>query len=156
MSRLRYPWGRFFNTEKLIKIPTNFCRGRNSPTTNSPERYRKTPVRGSSTQKPEETLSGDLTRESIEGEGTLTRGPKDPIPKKVQEDQPLGISNPPLVLNPNNTTFSLVGDPNFVDFVDPAQVKDLFGTYVDPVISQIETSTVEPTIPLGFNKNTVD
>ena len=57
--------------------------------------------------------------------------------------------------DPNNTTFSLVGDPNFIDFVDPSQVKALFGTSVDPVISQIETSIVEPTIPLGFNKNTV-
>ena len=53
-------------------------------------------------------------------------------------------------MNPNNTTFSLVGDPNFVDFVDPTQVKALFGTSV------VETSTIEPTIPLGFNKNTVD
>ena len=59
-------------------------------------------------------------------------------------------------MNPNNTTFSLVGDPNFIDFVDLAQVKSLFGTSVDPVISQIETSKVEPTISLGFNKNTVD
>ena len=59
-------------------------------------------------------------------------------------------------MNPNNTTFSLVGDPNFVDFIDPSQVKSLFGNSVDPIISKIETSTVEPTIPLGFNKNMVD
>ena len=59
-------------------------------------------------------------------------------------------------MNPNNTTFSLVGDPNFFDFVDPTQVKALFGTSVDPIISQIETSIVEPTIPLGFNKKTID
>ena len=52
--------------------------------------------------------------------------------------------------------FSLVGDPNFVNFVDPTQVKSLFGTLVYPIISQIETSTVEPTIPLRFNRNTVD
>ena len=82
--------------------------------------------------------------------------PKDLIPEEVKEDQPLEISNPPLVLNSNNTTFSLVGDSNFIEFVDPAQVKALFGIFVDPVISQIETSTVEPTIPLEFNKNTVD
>ena len=50
----------------------------------------------------------------------------------------------------------MIPNLNFVDFVDLAQVKALFGTSVDPVISQIETSTVEPTIPLGFNKNTVD
>ena len=86
----------------------------------------------------------------------MAGGAKDLISEEIQEDQPLEISNPPLVLNPNNTTFSLVGDPNFVDFVDPAQVKALFGSSIDPVISQIETSTVEPTIPLGFNKNMVD
>ena len=56
---------------------------------------------------------GDITREAIEGEGTLAGGPKDLISEEVQEDQPLGTSNPPLVLNPNNTTFSLVGDLNF-------------------------------------------
>ena len=156
MSRLRDPQGRFVKIGKLIEIPTNFYMGRNTPTTNSVERYRKTPVGSSSTRKPKETLSGDLTGEAIEGEGTLAEGPKDLIPEEVQEDQPLGTSNPSLVMNPNNTTFSLVGDPNFVDFVDPDQVKALFGTPVDPVIFQIETSTVEPTIPLGFNKNTVD
>ena len=86
----------------------------------------------------------------------MAEGPKDLIPKEFQEDQPLETSNPPLVSNPINTTFSLVGDLNFVDFVDPAQVKALFGTSIDPIISQIETSTVEPTIPLGFNKDTVD
>ena len=81
MSRLRDPQGRFVKTGKLIEIPTNFRRGRNSPTTNSPERYRKTLVRGSSTQKLEETLLGYLTGEAIEGEGTLLAGPKDPIPE---------------------------------------------------------------------------
>ena len=83
-------------------------------------------------------------------------GPKDPIPEEVQEDQPLEISNTPLVLNPINITFSLVGDPNFVDFVDPDQVKTLFGNPIDIIISQIETSRVEPTFPLGFNKITTD
>ena len=106
--------------------------------------------------KPKETLLEDITGEAKEGEGTLAEGPKDPVPEEVQVDQPLETSNPPLVLNPINTTCSLVGDPNFVEFVDLAQVKALFGTSVDPVISQIETSTVEPTIPLGFNKNMVD
>ena len=78
------------------------------------------PIGSSSTLKPKETLSGDLTREAIEGEGTLAGGPKDLIPEEVQEDQPLGTSNSPIVLNPNNTLFSLVGDPNFIDFVDPS------------------------------------
>ena len=86
----------------------------------------------------------------------MAEGPKDPVPEEFQEDKPLETPSPPLVPNPINTTFSLVGDPNFVDFVDPAQVKALFGMSVDPVISQIEISIVEPTIPLGFNKNTVD
>ena len=156
MSILIDPQGRFVKTGKLIEIPTNFYRGRNTPTTNSAKRYRKTPTGSSSTQKTKETLSGGLTGEAIKGEGTLEGGPKDLNPEEVQEDQPLGTSNPPLVLNLINTIFSLVGDPNFIDFVDVAEVKALFGNSVDPVISQIETSTVEPTIPLGFNKNIVD
>ena len=86
----------------------------------------------------------------------MAEGPKDPVPEEVQEDQPLETPIPPLVSNPMNTTFSQVGDPNFVDFVDPAQVKALFGTSVYPIISQIETSTVETTILIGFNKNMVD
>ena len=155
LSTLRDPQGIFVNTGKLIEVPTNYHMGCNSPTTNSLERYRKTPIGSSSSLKPKETLSGYLTREAIEGEGTLEGGPKDLIPEEVQEDQPLQTSIPPLVSNPINTTFSLVGDPNFVDFVDPAQVKALFGTSIDPVISQIQTSTIEPTIPLGFHKNTV-
>ena len=81
----------------------------------------------------------------------MAGGPKDLIPEENQEDQPLEIYSPPLVSNPIKTTFSLVGDLNFINFVDSAQVKALFGTLVDPVISQIETSTVEPIIPLGFN-----
>ena len=68
----------------------------------------------------------------------MVEGPKDPIPKEVQEDQPLETPISPLVSNPINKTFSLIGDPNFVDFVDPAQVKSLFGTSVDLVISQME------------------
>ena len=79
MSRLRDPQGRFVKTGKLIKIPTKFHRGRNTPTTNSAERYRKTPIGSSSTQKPKDTLSRDLTKEAIEGEGTLEGGPKDLI-----------------------------------------------------------------------------
>ena len=66
----------------------------------------------------------------------MARGPKDLIPKEIQEDQALEISSPPLVSNPINTTFSLVGVLNFVDFVDPTQVKALFGTSIDPIILQ--------------------
>ena len=53
-------------------------------------------------------------------------------------------------------TFSQVGSPDFIDVVDPEQVKDLFGNPLDTVISQIETSTIETTLPLGFNKKMVD
>ena len=67
MSRIRHPHGTFVNTGKLIEISTNFCRGRNFPTTNSPKRYRKTPVGSSSTLKPKEIPLGDLTIEAIEG-----------------------------------------------------------------------------------------
>ena len=64
--------------------------------------------------------------------------------------------NPPLVQKPNDTTFSLVGDPNFINFIDHAQVQALFGSSTNIVIQQIETSTVVPTIPIESNKNTVD
>ena len=84
MSRLRDPQGRFVKTGKLIEIPTNLYRGHNTPTTNLAERYWKTPIGSSSTQKPKETLLGDLTREAIEGEGTLVGGPKDLISEKIQ------------------------------------------------------------------------
>ena len=142
MSRIRYSQGRFVKTRKIIEVSTNYHRGCNSPTTNTPERYRKTPIGSSSTLKPKETPLEDLAGEAIEGEGTLAEGRKDPVPKEVQEDWPLETPIPPLVSNPINTIFSLVGDSNFVDFVDPAQVKYLFGTSIDPFLSQIETSTV--------------
>ena len=86
----------------------------------------------------------------------MTRGPKDLISEEIQKDQPLVTSSSPLVTKPNDMTFSLVGSLNFVDLVNPEQVKSLFGNPADTVISQIETSIVEPTLPLGFNKNTVD
>ena len=85
MSRIRDTRGRFVKTEKFIEVPTNYCRGCNSPTTNSAERYRNMPIGSSYTLKPKETLSGDLTEEAIEGEGTLARCLKDFIPKKVQD-----------------------------------------------------------------------
>ena len=81
MSRIRDPQGRFFKIEKVIEVPTNYRRGRNYLTTNSPERYRKMPIGSSATLKPKESLLEDLTGEAIEGEGTLVEGPKDPIPK---------------------------------------------------------------------------
>ena len=68
MSRLKDPQGRFIKIGKLIEIPTNFHRGRNTPTTNSAESYRNMPIGSSSILKPKETLSGYITRKSIEGE----------------------------------------------------------------------------------------
>ena len=53
----------------------------------------------------------------------MEEGPKDLVPKEVQEYQPLETPSPPLVPNPINTTFSLVGDSNFVEFVDPAHIR---------------------------------
>ena len=85
----------------------------------------------------------------------MTRGPEDLILEEIQKDQPLVTSISPLVTKPKDTTFSLVGSPNLVYLVDPEQVKAVFGNPIDTVISQIETSTVEPTFPLGFNKKTV-
>ena len=61
MSILRDPQGRFVKIGKLIEIPTNFHRGRNTPTANSAERYQNTPIGSSSTLKPKDTLSGDLS-----------------------------------------------------------------------------------------------
>ena len=58
----------------------------------------------------------------------MAEGPKELVPEEVQEEHPLETPSPPLVSSPINTTFSLVGDLNFFDFVDPAQVKALFGT----------------------------
>ena len=86
----------------------------------------------------------------------MTGGPKDLILEEIQKDQPLVTSSSPLVTKPKDTTFSLVGSLNFVDLVDPEHVKALFGNPLDTIISQIETSIVEPTLLLGFNKKTID
>ena len=63
MSRIRDPQGRFIKTEKFIEVSTNCRRGRNSPTTNSPERYQKMPIGSSSTLKPKDSLLEYLTGE---------------------------------------------------------------------------------------------
>ena len=80
MSRLRDPQVRFVKKGKIIEICTNYHRGRNYPTTNSPKRYQKMPIGSSSTLKPKENPLEDLAGEAIEGEGTLEEGPKDPVP----------------------------------------------------------------------------
>ena len=67
MNRLRDPHGRFIKVGKAIDISTNFSRGRNTPNTKSPERYRKTPKGSNSAWKPKETLPRDLTKGTIEG-----------------------------------------------------------------------------------------
>ena len=69
--------------ENLLKFLLTFTGQRNTPTTKSAERYRKTPMGTSSTQKPKETLSGYVTKESIQGEGTLEGGPKDLISEEI-------------------------------------------------------------------------
>ena len=54
---------------------------------------------------------------------------------------------------PNDTTFSTVGDPKFVNFIDPTQVQALFGSSTNIAIPQIETSTIKPTIFVEPNKD---
>ena len=65
MSIIRDAQGRFVKTEKFIEVSTNYRRGHNSPTTNSLEWYRNTPIESSSTLKLKETPLEDITRESI-------------------------------------------------------------------------------------------
>ena len=81
MSRLRYFRGRYVrnSSQNLVKIPTNLYEGRNTPTTNSIERYQRRHMGSSSTWKPK-----DFIGEAIEGEEILARGPKDLISKEVQ------------------------------------------------------------------------
>ena len=86
MNILRDPHGRFIKVGKSIDIYANFSRGCNTPTTNSPERYQKPPEESNYAWKPKETLPRDLTKGTIEGEGTLPRGPEDLIPKEIQKD----------------------------------------------------------------------
>ena len=77
MNRLRDPRGRFINIGKYIDISTNFSKGHNTPTTNSLESFQKTPEGSNSAWKPKETLPRDISKGTVEGEGTLTRGPED-------------------------------------------------------------------------------
>ena len=67
---------------------------------------------------------------------------EDIILEKKIRDQLLKTSKNP------NATSSLVGDPNFVDFVNPVQVKALLK---NSIISQIETSEVESTSRIRSN-----
>ena len=75
---------------------------------------------------------------------TLTGKFEDLILENFSRDQLLKTSKYP------NTTSSLVGDPNFVELVDPVQVKSLLDK---SVISQIETFDVEYTSPIGSNRS---
>ena len=89
-----------------------------------------------------ETLLRSLIREVMDD--TLTGIFEDLILENILRDQLLKTSNHP------NTTYSLVGDSNFVDLVYPVQVKALLD---NSVISQIETSKVESTSPIGSNRS---
>ena len=80
---------------------------------------------------------------------------KEPISEEVREGHPFESLNPPLVPKPNDTTFLLVRDPNFFNFIDPTKVNSLFGSSIITVVSQIETSTIEPTFLVEPNKDTV-
>ena len=93
MNRLRDLRGRYVRTssQNLVKIPTNLYGGRNTPTTNSAERYRRTHKGSSSTWKPKEFI-----RETIYGKEILEGSPKYPISEEIQEDQPLETLTPPL------------------------------------------------------------
>ena len=121
--------GRYVRTisQHSIKIPPNIYEGCNTPTTNSVARYRKTDVGSSSSWKPK--------GRAIEGRETLARSSKDPIPEEVQEGHPFEILNSPLVPKANDTTFSLVGDSKFVNFIDVAQVNALFGSSINTFVS---------------------
>ena len=154
MNRPRDSKGRYIRTssQKSIKIPTNIYGGHATPTTNSFEKYWKTHVGSSSSWRPK----GNLIGGAIEGREMLAGSSKDPIPEGFLEGQPLEALKPPLEKKPNDTNFSLVGDPNFVNFIYPAQVQALFGSSTNTVISQIETSTVELTIFVEPNKDTTD
>ena len=94
MNRPRDSKGRYIraNSQNLIKIPTNLYGGRNTPTTNSAERYRKTHIGSSSSWRPKYFIG-----ETIYGEEILAENPKDPIAEEIQEGQPLETLNPPLV-----------------------------------------------------------
>ena len=76
MNRPRDSRGRYVraNYQNLIKIPSNLYGGRNTPTTNSAERYRRKHVGSNSTWK-----TKDFIGEAIEGEEIMARSPKDPI-----------------------------------------------------------------------------
>ena len=74
---------------------------------------------------------------------TLTGIFEDLILENISRDQLLKASN-------HLNATSLVGDPNFVEFVDPVQVKALIDNYV---ISQIETSKAESTFPIRSNRS---
>ena len=74
---------------------------------------------------------------------TLTKIFEDLVLENILRDQLLKTSKHP------NTTSSPVGDLNFVDLVEPIQLKELLE---NAVIPQIETSKVESTYPIGSNR----
>ena len=67
MRRLRDSRGRYVRTssQKLLKIPTNLYGWKNSPTTHSTKRYRRTHIGSSSTWKPKDFIGETIDDEEI-------------------------------------------------------------------------------------------
>ena len=80
MNRPRDLKGRYVRTssQNFVKIPNKIYGGRNTPTTNLTERYRKTHVGSISSWKPKGEVIEN--RETLAGSSS-----KDPIPEHVHE-----------------------------------------------------------------------
>jgi len=136
MNKPRDPKGRYIRTSshKPTNIPTNL-------------------YGGISTRRAQETLSEAHSGETIEkpeepeNRETLPVNSQENIEVEPQpEERSLEPLETPPITKPNDTTFSLVGDSNFVDIIDPEQVNILFRNSTNIVVSQIETLTLEPNI----------
>jgi hypothetical protein len=143
MNKPRDPKGRYIKTKPklLIKVPSNLFGGRNTPPINFAERYQK--VGDSSTQRAkkvsEETKIGETIEQTIETSAVVGH-----------EALPIEPSSEPA-----NTTFSFsppLGDTNFVDIIDLKQVNSLFGSSANIVVSQVETTTLEPVVSTRLSK----
>ena len=82
MNRPRNSKGTYVrtNSQNFVKIPTILYGDRNTPTTNSAERYQRTHVGSSYTWKPKEFIG-----KNVECKETLAGSSKDPIPEEVLE-----------------------------------------------------------------------
>jgi hypothetical protein len=127
----------------LIKVPSNLFGGRNTPSINYAEWYRKVQVGDSSTQKAKKVPEETKTRETIEN--------------KIETSTIVGNEVKPLehLSKPTNTTFTFLPpsrDSNFVDIIDPKHVNALFGGSTNIVVSQVETQIYEPIVSKGSSK----